>query len=92
MRIRWTTPALNDFKAISHRIEQDRNLDTANRVCRAIYDALQTLRRHPDSGRPGTKEGTRELVISKLPYIAVYRVTVDAVEILHIWHGAQDWR
>lgn len=67
MRIRWTQPALDDFKTISHRIEQERNLTTANRVCRSIYDALQTLRRYPHSGKPGTKEGTRELVIAKLP-------------------------
>ena len=91
MRIRWTQPALNDFQTISHRIEQERNLHTANRVCRNIYDALPTLRRHPHSGRPGTKEGTRELVISTSPYVATYRLSVDAVEILHIWHGAQDW-
>ena len=92
MRLRWTEPALYDFKTISHRIEQERNLDTANRVCRSIYDALQALRRHPHSGRPGTKEGTRELVISKSPYLAVYRLTGDAVEVLRIYHGAQDWR
>jgi hypothetical protein len=34
--------------------------------------------------------GTRELPFSLLPYIAVYRVIGDIVEILHIWHGAQD--
>jgi toxin ParE1/3/4 len=92
MRIRWTQPALDDLKTISYRIEHERNLDTANRVCRSIYDALQALRRHPHSGRPGTKEGTRELVIANSPYLAVYRVTADAVEILRIYHGAQDWR
>lgn len=73
-------------------MEQERNLDTANRICRTIYNALQTLRRHPHSGRPGTKECTRELVIGKSHYIAIYRLTDDAVEILHIYHGAQDWR
>lgn len=92
MRLRWTEPALNDFKAISHRVEQERNLDTANRVCRHIYDTLQTLRRHPNSGRPGTKGATRELVVPRSPYLAVYRLSGNAVEILHIYHGAQDWR
>ena len=93
MQIRWTQAALNDLKTISHRIEQERNLATANRVCRVIYDAVQMLRRHPQSGRPGTEEGTRELVIPKSPYIVVYRVMdPDAVHILRIWHGAQNWR
>lgn len=90
MRIRWTTPALNDFKAISHHIEKDRSLAAANRLCRTIYDAIQTLRHHPHTGRPGT-EGTRELVISKTPYIVAYRVMEpDAVQILRVWHGAQE--
>ena len=90
MHIRWTQDALNDFKTISYRSEQDRNLDTANRVCRSIYDAIQILRRHPYSGRLGTREGTRELVISKSPYLVVYRVIeTKVVQILRIWHGAQ---
>jgi plasmid stabilization system protein ParE len=53
MRIRWTALAVEDFKAISHYIEKDRGLATANRVCRTIYDDIQVLRRHPHSGRPG---------------------------------------
>ena len=93
MFVRWTPTALNDLKVISHRIEQQRNLAAANRVCRRIYAAIQDLRRHPHTGRPGIEEGTRELVISHLPYIVVYRLEhSEAVEILRIWHGAQDWR
>ena len=62
-------------------------------MCCNINDALQALRRHPYSGRPGTKEGTRELVIPKSPYLAVYRLTGDAAfEILHIYHGTRDWQ
>jgi len=34
--------------------------------------------------------GTRELVSA--PYVVVYRYTEEIVEILYIWHGAQDWR
>ena len=41
-------------------------------------------------GRLGERPGTRELVAP--PYVIVYRVKDDVVEILHMWHGAQDWR
>jgi plasmid stabilization system protein ParE len=34
-------------------------------------------------------QGRRELVFS--PYIAVYQVKENAVEISRIYHGAQDW-
>ena len=44
----------------------------------------------PYRGRLGREGGTRELVIANLPYIVAYRITGDAVEVLHIYHGAQD--
>jgi len=38
------------------------------------------------------KRGTRELVNSRFPnHIIVYRVTADAIEMLNVWHAAQDW-
>jgi|GEM_PF-6917137 len=35
------------------------------------------------------REGTREFV--KFPYVIVYRIKDEAIELLHIHHGAQDW-
>jgi len=46
----------------------------------------------PNLGRPGRHSGTRELALAPLPYVVVYAVKAEAVEILHIYHGAQDWR
>ena len=46
---------------------------------RALYDAPATLLMFPNRGRPGKKEGTRELVTSPLPYIVVYAVRGDGL-------------
>jgi toxin ParE1/3/4 len=54
-----------------------------------ISEIYQFLRSTPNRGRAGRAEGTRELVLPRLPYIVVYRVTESDVEILHIYHGAQ---
>jgi plasmid stabilization system protein ParE len=35
--------------------------------------------------------GRRELTFAPLPYIVVYQVTSNAIEISRIFHGAQDW-
>jgi plasmid stabilization system protein ParE len=35
--------------------------------------------------------GRRELTFPPLPYIAVYQVKQDTVEISRIFHAAQDW-
>ena len=40
----------------------------------------------------GREEGTCELVFSRIPHIVAYRLKEEAVEILHIHHGAQGRR
>jgi len=42
-------------------------------------------------GCEGRVEGTRELVIGRSPFIAVYRIKGKRIEILRILHGAQRW-
>jgi len=91
MRVRWTAPAAQDLYRITRHIRRD-NPTAALEVAKMLYDACESLVNMPHRGRRGRRPDTRELVFTDLPYIAVYRVHKDAVEILHIWHGAQDWR
>jgi len=91
VKIEWSAHALSDLEAISEYSEQDRNLETANRVTRTIYDAIQSLRTLPYRGRYGRIADTRDLVIPRLPYIVVYRVFEERVLVLSIVHGAQRW-
>jgi plasmid stabilization system protein ParE len=92
MLVRWTPSAFNDLKIISGYIERQRNLATANRVCRIIYDAIKILRRFPESGKIRIEEGTREPVVATPPsYVVTYRVIrSEAVQIVRIWHGSQE--
>jgi len=89
LRLTWSAHAVSDLQAISGYIEQDRNVETANRVARKIYEAIQSLRTMPYRGRYGRLENTRELVVPGLPYIVVYRPSPDEVLILGIVHGAR---
>jgi toxin ParE1/3/4 len=91
MRLRWTAPSVQDLYNITRYIRRD-NPTAAREVAKTIYDGCESLIESPRRGRKGKQPGTRELVFSPLPYIAVYRVTPDTVEILHIWHAAQNWR
>lgn len=45
----------------------------------------------PEMGRVGRVKRTRELVIAHTPFIAVYRITEERIEILRFLHGAQKW-
>jgi len=42
-------------------------------------------------GRTGRLRSTRELVITALPYIVVYRVRRVAIQVARVLHGAQMW-
>jgi toxin ParE1/3/4 len=55
------------------------------------YDDIVSLTQFPYRGRPGRKVNTRELVFSGLPYLAVYRIREEIIEIVRILHGAQKW-
>jgi len=91
MRIRWTLPAASDLENIKSYLQQNYP-HFAEPTVRAIYQRIRQLKNSPSVGRPGHRSGTRELALTPLPYVVVYQVNSDAVEILHIYHGAQDWR
>lgn len=91
MRIRWTIPAAEDLEGIKNYLD-GHYPHFAEPTVRAIYQHIRSLKTAPSRGRPGHRGGTRELALTPLPYIVVYSVNAHAVEVLHIYHGAQDWR
>lgn len=58
-----------------------------------IMAVLDHLPRHPELGRAGRVQGTRELVVGGTPFIVIYRFKAKAgrVEVLRVLHGAQQW-
>ena len=89
MRIRWTPAAATDLQQISDYL-QDRHPHYRLTTIRKIYRSIQSLKDWPLSGRIGCEEGTRELLLHPLPYVAVYRVKEQSIEVLRIYHGAQE--
>lgn len=71
--------------------EQRDSAGYARQTALRIHGAIGQLAEFPESGRLGRKPGTRELVFPRLPFLAVYRLRGNAVEIVRILHGAQKW-
>jgi toxin ParE1/3/4 len=90
VRLEWSVFARADRDAMFDTIEAD-NPRAAIAVDSRIQAQTESLLRFPHSGRPGRIEGTRELIISRTPYIAAYRVAGDSIRILRVLHGAQLW-
>ncbi|HXY77818.1 MAG TPA: type II toxin-antitoxin system RelE/ParE family toxin [Candidatus Acidoferrales bacterium] len=91
MELRWSGPAADDLERICAWIERD-NPEAAQRVAKIIYEGCGQLKQFPNLGRASSRmNGRRELVFPPLPYVAVYQIKKDVVEISRIFHGAQDW-
>lgn len=91
MRIRWTEPAARDLTHICDYTKERDGPTAAHRVAVAIYQGVSSLAQYPQRGRPGRKLNTRELVFPGLPFLAVYRIREEVIEINRILHGAQRW-
>lgn len=90
MELRWTEEAAADLEHITDYLFQHAP-ERAAELVRGIYNAPAALLTFPYRGRAGKKEGTRELVLSSLPYIVVYQITGEVIHIVRILHGAQKW-
>jgi toxin ParE1/3/4 len=92
MRILWLDRAEADLDELFEYL-LERDPQAARRVATAIREQVSRLADQPGLGRPGRVAGTRELVITRTPYIVAYTVDrhADAVIVLRVLHGARRW-
>jgi len=92
MHVQLTAPAEADLFNILEYVGTE-NPAAAVRVVDEIEVRLRVLKDHPEIGRAGRVAGTRELIFSPLPYLAIYYVDDSAkmVSVLRVLHGAQQW-
>jgi toxin ParE1/3/4 len=88
MRIRWTLMATRMLLRAGEYIAQD-NPKAATKLLKQIRQTVKLLQRNPFLGRRTEFEGVRELVVHA-NYLVSYRVSNDTVEILQVWHAAQN--
>jgi toxin ParE1/3/4 len=91
VKIVWSHPAIDDLAAIRAFISRD-DPKAAQRVALHIVETIETtLAGSPHIGRLGRVPGTRELVVSKTPFVVPYRVKDETIHVLRIYHGARRW-
>jgi len=92
--MRWNVNLTkNAKKTLSAQLSyiHEQNPDGARRMAMAIALNLQQLAAFPKSGKMGRVAGTRELIISGTPFVAIYRIKGRRVDILRILHSRQKW-
>ena len=70
------------------RIENADPLKTRRRIDAAV----EALERLGDIGRPSKIAGLREISVRNAPYVIVYRVQDDLIEIAAVFHTSEDRR
>lgn len=90
MRVRLSPRARHDLRELVRYIARD-NPRNARLVRERIQKAVEQLSLHPESGRPGRVDGTRELVIPHTTHITPYRITGDTLEIIAFIHESRQW-
>lgn len=89
MIVRFTPRALRHIDKIAAHIATE-NPFAAQRVVTRIREVAQMLADTPFLGTRSIRPGTRKLLVRGLPYIVVYRVRSNSVEILSVFHGARN--
>ena len=90
MKLVWLSRAIANRDALIDHIAQE-NLKAAIEQDNRIDMHTDQLVSNPELGRTGRKHGTRELVISRTHFIAVYRIKAKRIEVLRILHTSQAW-
>jgi toxin ParE1/3/4 len=90
MKITWHDIAKRDLIEIIEHIAKE-NPKAAHQIYIEIQDQIDILHDFPQAGRLGHVNKTRELVIVRTPFIAVYQIFDAQISILRILHGMRKW-
>ena len=89
MHIRWTPAAAADLQGISDYLKEH-HPHYRQPTMHKLYEAIRSLKEWPGRDRIGREDGTRELLFPPTPYVAVYRVKEQTIEVMRVYHAAQD--
>lgn len=90
LKLKWTKRALQQLENAQDYIAQD-NPTAANEVAARIAEAVYLLLTQPKMGRKGRVAGTFEWIVKQTPYLIVYVIENDTLQILRVIHSKQNW-
>jgi addiction module RelE/StbE family toxin len=90
MDVRWLRRALQDLDSIAAYVARD-NPTAARALLAAIRERTGQLASFPFMGRASERADVREFVVHR-HYLVSYRVRPERIEILQVWHTAQERR
>lgn len=90
MIIRWLLQAHHNRLAQLDYIAQDNPLAAIGQD-EEIERQVNMLLEHPKMGRAGRVAGMREGVVSGTPFVVIYRLRAQHIEVIRVLHSSQLW-
>ncbi|MDR1854172.1 MAG: type II toxin-antitoxin system RelE/ParE family toxin [Azoarcus sp.] len=89
--VRWMERARRNFNHILDWYTENAGEFVAHTIYERIVEQVDKLKTFPERARPGRVPGTREYVLSHVPYIAIIAVEGQEVRILNLMHMKQKY-
>ena len=68
-----------------------RNAAATEVMLARVSAAMQLLATHPRIGHQGRASGTRELVVTRTPFVLVYTTDGETLIVMRVLHAQQQW-
>jgi toxin ParE1/3/4 len=86
MHIKWSPLSQKDLHEIIAFTKQEMGEIRAETIVITILKIVEKIANFPTLGKEGIKQGTREFLIPKTPFIIIYHIEETSVTILRIFH------
>jgi toxin ParE1/3/4 len=86
LKLRWTPRAVADLEQIADYLLAV-HPQSWDRLLTRVEETVDYLLHFPHMGKAGLVEGTREFVLSGTPYILVFRIKHDVVQMVSVRDG-----
>ena len=90
-KIGWTPPAIADLRRINVWLRENATAAVALRVTIDIRKRARFLEDFPRGGRP-VSATLRLLRVFGTPYLILYRIEDDGVQVIRVHHEREDWQ
>ena len=84
----WSRRAARNMFSIRRYIHQF-NPEAARSTAKRILESARAISEHPRIGRAGRDGRTREFPVPGTPYLVVYMLQDETLEIVAVLHGAR---
>jgi plasmid stabilization system protein ParE len=91
MKPRWALSARDDLFQIADHYDEI-SVELTDHIMAVIEGAPLILLDHPFAGPPLKNVPLRKWLVRETPFLLLYRVARDRIEIARVLHTASDWR